>query len=67
MFRFTIRDLLWLMVVVSILCGWWLERSYDRRRFVIEKKQLYDDLDKSYKDEIRWLSESNWRLLHGSP
>jgi hypothetical protein len=25
MFRFTIRDLLWLMVVVGLMCGWWLE------------------------------------------
>ena len=25
MFRFTIRDLLWLMVVVAVSCGWWLE------------------------------------------
>jgi hypothetical protein len=27
MFRFTIRDLLWLMVVVSIGCGWWVNWS----------------------------------------
>jgi len=26
MFRFTIRDLLWLMVVVGLACGWWLDR-----------------------------------------
>ena len=25
MFRFTIRDLLWLMAVVAVACGWWLE------------------------------------------
>lgn len=27
MFRFSIRDLLWLMVVVAMACGWWLERQ----------------------------------------
>jgi hypothetical protein len=27
MFRFTIRDVLWLTVVVALLCGWWLDRS----------------------------------------
>jgi hypothetical protein len=27
MFRFTIRDLLWLMVVVACLLGWWLEHN----------------------------------------
>jgi hypothetical protein len=29
MFRFTIRDVLWLMVVVAALLGWWNEH----RRF----------------------------------
>jgi hypothetical protein len=23
---FTIRDVLWLMVVVGLACGWWMER-----------------------------------------
>jgi hypothetical protein len=27
MFRFTIRDLLWLMVVVGLGVGWWVERT----------------------------------------
>src|SRR5438874_11891681 len=27
MFRFTIRDVLWLMVVVSLIAGWWVDRS----------------------------------------
>jgi len=27
MFRFTIRDVLWLMSFVAILCSWWLDRS----------------------------------------
>ena len=26
MFRFTIRDLLWLMLVVGLGMGWWIER-----------------------------------------
>jgi hypothetical protein len=25
MFRFTIRDVLWLMVVVGMGCGWWVD------------------------------------------
>jgi hypothetical protein len=28
MFRFTIRDVLWLMVVVAMSVGWWLDRKY---------------------------------------
>jgi hypothetical protein len=31
--RFTIRDLLWLTVVVAVALGWWLERTRDRQRF----------------------------------
>jgi hypothetical protein len=27
MFRFTIRDMLWLMVVVALACGWWIEHQ----------------------------------------
>jgi hypothetical protein len=27
MFRFTIRDVLWLMVVVALACGWWVSLS----------------------------------------
>jgi hypothetical protein len=27
MFRFTIRDVLWLMVVVGLACGWWVEHK----------------------------------------
>jgi hypothetical protein len=27
MFRFTIRDVLWLMVVVALACAWWGEHS----------------------------------------
>jgi hypothetical protein len=26
MFRFTIRDVLWLTVVVALLAAWWLDR-----------------------------------------
>jgi hypothetical protein len=31
-FRFTIRDLLWLTVVVALAVGWWLERTNLRMR-----------------------------------
>jgi len=33
MFRFTIRDVLWLTVVVALALGWWLERQATVRRF----------------------------------
>ena len=34
MFRFTIRDVLWLTVVVAMGVGWWIE--HDRYRLVRE-------------------------------
>ena len=30
MFRFTIRDVLWLTVVVALAVGWWLARRHER-------------------------------------
>jgi hypothetical protein len=30
--RFTIRDLLWLMVVVGMAVGWWMDRSAMRQQ-----------------------------------
>lgn len=30
-FRFHIRDLLWAMVVVGLMIGWWVERTENRR------------------------------------
>ncbi|HZL87532.1 MAG TPA: hypothetical protein VFB96_04075 [Pirellulaceae bacterium] len=27
MFKFTIRDLLWLLLVVAIMTAWWIDRS----------------------------------------
>jgi len=59
MFRFTIRDVLWLMVVVGLALGWWLERARSqgqaRRIASLEGevqqvglviKTLYDDLER---------------------
>ena len=31
MFRFTIRDLLWLMVVAAVAVGWWVDQDRIRR------------------------------------
>ena len=34
MFRFTIRDVLWLMVVVAVGVGWWSDRRYADSRLL---------------------------------
>jgi hypothetical protein len=36
MFRFTIRDLLWLTVVVALLAAWWLDRNSLRRESALQ-------------------------------
>jgi hypothetical protein len=53
MFRFTIRDVLWLTVVVALAVGWWVDqRTYDRslRR-----------MDKQF-EQIRVLQKRNMEL-----
>ena len=40
MFRFTIRDVLWLTVVVALVVGWWLDRArLDSEREAVKAKQ----------------------------
>ena len=41
MFRFTIRDLLWLMVGVGLASGWWIDRSRLYRDFMDEYVHHY--------------------------
>lgn len=50
MFRFTIRDVLWLTVVVAVLVAWWLQwrghvlaRSRDARTIELLKSQARSD------------------------
>jgi hypothetical protein len=48
MFRFTIRDVLWLTVVVALVVGWWLEHRSQTARI--------EALDK----EVRHLRQQPW-------
>jgi len=40
MFRFTIRDVLWLTVVVALGVGWWRERSHLYTEIEISNSKL---------------------------
>jgi hypothetical protein len=40
MFRFTIRDLLWLMVVVGLGVGWWISLTKARAEWHSEREQI---------------------------
>ena len=65
MFRFTIREVLWLMVVVALAVGWWIDRSQlDLRNRRNEEKIAI--LTNWVKDSYELLDSfaPNWRELN---
>jgi len=42
-FRFTIRDLLWLTLVVALIVGWWVDRRAIQRQSAIEFNDMRRD------------------------
>jgi hypothetical protein len=42
MFRFTIRDLLWLMVVMALALGWWASNQRQAARASAQRKSFDD-------------------------
>ena len=46
MFRFTIRDVLWLMLVVGMGAGWFLHVRAERRLREAEIQELTDEFEK---------------------
>ena len=53
MFRFTIRDVLWLTVVVALAVGWWIEHRSQTAKV--------EALDK----EVRHLRQQPWMTDYG--
>jgi hypothetical protein len=52
MFRFTIRDVLWLTVVVAMGAAWWVDRSrldlYARKlKSDIQMQRAFDDISRA--------------------
>jgi hypothetical protein len=62
MFRFTIRDLLWLMVVVAMACGWWRSdvKSHEERANIQEMRQLLGE--KGFDELIAVAKKTNREL-----
>ena len=61
MFRFTIRDVLWLMVVVAMGCVWWLElrnRGPENVKLKAENARLTSE-----RDTAKWQLESSVAVL----
>ena len=71
MFKLTLRDLLWLVLVVAMGCAWWVDRSRvvsDRARVVTELDDLsdrYKKLDKRYDEVIASQNHSSPGFLLG--
>jgi len=62
MFRFTIRDVLWLMVVVALGVGWWVDhrqniamrREFDGHTKIVDwYKQIFGEVRDAYNKEGR--------------
>jgi len=50
--RFTIRDVLWLMVVVALALGWWLDHRKAQRRFQAIRDWAGIELQDWYPEEM---------------
>jgi|SRR4051812_26321355 hypothetical protein len=62
MFRFTIRDVLWLMVVVAMTVGWWADQrtTTNLARDLKSRRQL---MDKEWKFLLRTAHEAQTQEL----
>ena len=56
--RFTIRDVLWLMVVVGLACGWWIER----RQALTQAAHLKDIAERHRKEHEHWRNLAELQL-----
>src|SRR5262245_13891650 len=56
MFRFTIRDVLWLTVVAAVLCGWWLATR--DRKDLLEKLSGPENKIRALESKIRDLENA---------
>jgi hypothetical protein len=54
MFRFTIRDVLWLTVVVALGVGWFVEHRATEQRFADQEARLAAK-DAAHKNDLRAL------------
>jgi hypothetical protein len=57
MLRFAIRDLLWLMVVVALGVGWWINRNQltsERIERIVAERKWEETLSSARQDADRW-------------
>jgi hypothetical protein len=61
MFRFAIRDLLWLTALAAVGCAWWSEmrnRGPENTRLRVENARLAKE-----RDRVKWQLDSSVNLL----
>jgi len=66
MFRFTIRDVLWLTVVVAMGLGWWISAYRAQGRLAFERTER-EDLQRAFDrldGERQRLRKEVWSLNH---
>jgi len=65
MFQFTIRDLLWLMVVVALSVAWWADNKRIEKAVArIEQERL--ELNADFEDRMALLDEAQKVVAQGS-
>jgi cell division protein FtsL len=52
MLRFTIRDVLWLTVVVALAAAWFVDRRHQERKLQLERNA---NIEAAAKVQIEWL------------
>ena len=55
MFRFTIRDVLWLMLAAGLATGWWGEH---RRAAIEHSRAVEADALKAKSDKLQYINEA---------
>src|SRR5262245_51817353 len=60
--RFSIRDLLWLAVVVVLSVGWWTDRAVIRKeREDLDRQRVTLENDKKVVDAAAWKTVRQWQ------
>ena len=63
MFRFSIRDLLWLTLVVAMGLGWFIHQRHLRAEAMAREQQLQAEVDKAKEDVAIWKDHAEYGRL----
>lgn len=63
MLRFTIRDLLWLTLVVGLAVGWWVDHAWQAKRYANLQVSQRFEISESQATLVRdWIAEDQAAL-----